>query len=125
VTIGAGCRIGNFVEMKNTTMGNHTNAAHLSYLGDATLGDRVNIGAGTITANYDGYRKSPSVINDGTKTGANSVLVAPVTLGTGVTVGAGSVVTQDVPDNCLVVTRGERRVIPNWKPKSAWQTDSD
>jgi bifunctional UDP-N-acetylglucosamine pyrophosphorylase/glucosamine-1-phosphate N-acetyltransferase len=125
VTVGEGCRIGNFVEVKNTTLGQNTNAAHLAYLGDATLGNRVNIGAGTITANYDGYQKHPSVIGDSTKTGANSVLVAPVTLGSGVTVGAGSVVTQNVPDNCLVVTRGNRQVIPNWQPRSVRQSDAD
>lgn len=116
-TIGDGCRIGNFVEVKQTQVGNNTNAAHLSYLGNATLGNKVNIGAGTITANYDGVNKHPTTIGDGTKTGSNSVLVAPVTLGENVTVGAGAVVTKDVDDNSLVVTRGERRVIPNWKPK--------
>ncbi|MDV3353793.1 bifunctional UDP-N-acetylglucosamine diphosphorylase/glucosamine-1-phosphate N-acetyltransferase GlmU [Leptothoe sp. LEGE 181152] len=117
VIIGEGCRVGNFVEVKKTTIGNNTNAAHLSYLGNATLGDKVNIGAGTITANYDGYKKHPTVIKDNTKTGSNSVLVAPVTLGKNVTVGAGAVVTKDVDDNCLIVTRGERRVLKNWKPK--------
>ncbi|NEP16332.1 MAG: bifunctional UDP-N-acetylglucosamine diphosphorylase/glucosamine-1-phosphate N-acetyltransferase GlmU [Leptolyngbya sp. SIO4C1] len=115
--VGEGCRIGNFVELKNATLGSQTNAAHLSYLGDATLGEKVNIGAGTITANYDGFKKHPTVIGDRTKTGSNSVLVAPVTLGTGVTVGAGAVVTRDVADDSLIVTRGERRVIANWKPK--------
>ncbi len=115
--IGEGCRIGNFVEVKQSTIGNKTNAAHLAYLGNATLGDRVNIGAGTITANYDGFQKHPTVIKDNTKTGSNSVLVAPVTLGENVTVGAGAVVTKDVDDNCLIVTRGERRVIKDWRPK--------
>ncbi|MEO1404219.1 MAG: bifunctional UDP-N-acetylglucosamine diphosphorylase/glucosamine-1-phosphate N-acetyltransferase GlmU [Cyanobacteria bacterium J06635_1] len=115
--VAEGCRIGNFVEIKNSTLGHKTNAAHLSYLGDATLGEHVNIGAGTITANYDGFKKHPTVIGDGTKTGSNSVLVAPVNLGTNVTVGAGAVVTTDVDDNSLIVTRGERRVIPNWKPR--------
>ncbi|MEO0455448.1 MAG: bifunctional UDP-N-acetylglucosamine diphosphorylase/glucosamine-1-phosphate N-acetyltransferase GlmU [Cyanobacteria bacterium P01_A01_bin.114] len=115
--VGEGCRIGNFVEIKNSTLGNQTNAAHLSYLGDATLGKKVNIGAGTITANYDGFKKHPTVIGDGTKTGSNSVLVAPVELGTNVTVGAGAVVTKDVNNDSLIVTRGERRVIANWKPR--------
>ncbi|MGK7871969.1 MAG: bifunctional UDP-N-acetylglucosamine diphosphorylase/glucosamine-1-phosphate N-acetyltransferase GlmU, partial [Xenococcaceae cyanobacterium] len=81
VKVGEACRIGNFVELKKTNLGNRTNIAHLAYLGDATLGDRVNVGAGTITANYDGVRKHPSYIGSGSKTGANSVLVAPVTLG--------------------------------------------
>ncbi|NET32119.1 MAG: bifunctional UDP-N-acetylglucosamine diphosphorylase/glucosamine-1-phosphate N-acetyltransferase GlmU [Cyanothece sp. SIO1E1] len=117
VQVGNGCRIGNFVELKNSTLGDRTNAAHLTYLGDATLGDRVNIGAGTITANYDGIRKHPTKIGDRTKTGSNSVLVAPVTLGDEVTVGAGSVITQDVPDDCLVVARTKQTAIPGWRPK--------
>ena len=105
VKLGESCRVGNFVEIKKTTIGSNTNVAHLSYLGDATLGDRVNIGAGTITANYDGKQKHPTVIQQGTKTGSNSVLVAPVTLGENVTVAAGSIVTQDVSDNALVIAR--------------------
>ncbi|MEO0351589.1 MAG: bifunctional UDP-N-acetylglucosamine diphosphorylase/glucosamine-1-phosphate N-acetyltransferase GlmU [Cyanobacteria bacterium P01_A01_bin.15] len=116
--IGESCRIGNFVEVKQSTLGNNTNAAHLAYLGNATLGNKVNIGAGTITANYDGVNKHPTVIKDNTKTGSNSVLVAPVTLGENVTVGAGAVVTKDVNDSCLIVTRGERRVIANWRPRT-------
>lgn len=116
--IGTDCRIGNFVEIKKSQLGNNTKASHLSYLGNATLGDKVNIGAGTITANYDGVNKHPTVIKDKTKTGSNSVLVAPVTLGENVTVGAGAVVTKDVDDNCLIVTRGERRVIKDWQLRS-------
>ncbi|MEL6578735.1 MAG: bifunctional UDP-N-acetylglucosamine diphosphorylase/glucosamine-1-phosphate N-acetyltransferase GlmU, partial [Cyanobacteria bacterium J06621_12] len=114
VKLGESCRVGNFVEIKKTTIGANTNMAHLSYLGDATLGDRVNIGAGTITANYDGKQKHPTVIKQGTKTGSNSVLVAPVTLGENVTVAAGSVVTQDVSNNALVVARSRQKEIPNW-----------
>lgn len=112
--VGEGCRIGNFVEVKNTTIGDRTNAAHLSYLGDATLGEGVNVGAGTITANYDGFQKHHSHIGAGSKTGANSVLVAPITLGENVTVGAGSVVTKDVETDALVVARGKQKVIPQW-----------
>ena len=114
VKLGESCRVGNFVEIKKTTIGSNTNMAHLSYLGDATLGDRVNIGAGTITANYDGKKKHPTTIKQGTKTGSNSVLVAPVTLGENVTVAAGSVVTQDVKDNALVVARSRQKEIPDW-----------
>ena len=114
VKLGESCRVGNFVEIKKTTVGANTNMAHLSYLGDATLGDRVNIGAGTITANYDGKRKHPTVIKQGTKTGSNSVLVAPITLGENVTVAAGSVVTQDVSDDALVVARARQKEISNW-----------
>ena len=115
--LGESCRVGNFVEIKKTTIGDHTNMAHLSYLGDATLGDRVNIGAGTITANYDGKQKHSTVIKQGTKTGSNSVLVAPITLGENVTVAAGSVVTQDVNDNALVVARSRQKEISDWEQK--------
>jgi bifunctional UDP-N-acetylglucosamine pyrophosphorylase/glucosamine-1-phosphate N-acetyltransferase len=112
--IESNCRIGNFVEIKKTSVGNNCNIAHLSYLGDATLGDRVNIGAGTITANYDGVNKHPTIIGSGTKTGSNSVLVAPVTLGENVTVAAGSVVTKNVEDNALVIARSRQKEIPDW-----------
>ena len=114
VKLGESCRVGNFVEIKKTTVGANTNVAHLSYLGDATLGDRVNIGAGTITANYDGKNKNPTKIGDRTKTGSNSVLVAPVTLGENVTVGAGSVVNKDVEDNALVIARPRQKEIADW-----------
>ncbi|XHU96224.1 MAG: bifunctional UDP-N-acetylglucosamine diphosphorylase/glucosamine-1-phosphate N-acetyltransferase GlmU [cyanobacterium endosymbiont of Rhopalodia gibba] len=113
--VGESSRIGNFVEIKKSIIGQKTNVAHLSYLGDATLGERVNVGAGTITANYDGVQKHPTIIGDGTKTGANSVFVAPVTLGENVTVAAGSVVTDNVPDQALVIARERQRIIKDWK----------
>ncbi len=116
--VGANCRIGNFVELKNTKLGDRTNAAHLSYLGDTTTGNQVNIGAGTITANYDGVEKHPTKIGDRTKTGASSVLVAPLTLGNDVTIAAGSTVTEDVPDDCLVIGRARQVVKPGWRLKS-------
>lgn len=116
-SLGQGCRIGNFVEIKNSQLGDKTNAAHLAYLGDATLGDRVNIGAGTITANYDGYKKHQTTIGSGTKTGSNSVLVAPITIGEDVTVAAGSVVTKDVEDNSLVIARSRQVTRKGWQPK--------
>jgi bifunctional UDP-N-acetylglucosamine pyrophosphorylase/glucosamine-1-phosphate N-acetyltransferase len=112
--IGANCRVGNFVEIKKSSIGNKTNIAHLSYLGDATLGEKVNVGAGTITANYDGVKKHQTLIGSGTKTGANSVLVAPLKLGKNVTVAAGSTITKNVPDNALVIARESQRVIENW-----------
>lgn len=115
VEVGQGCRIGNFVELKNARLGEQTNVAHLSYLGDATLGNRVNIGAGTITANYDGVQKHQTEIGDRSKTGSNSVLVAPLTLGADVTVAAGSVVTENVPDDALVVARARQVVKPGWR----------
>lgn len=117
VRVGDNCRIGNFVELKKTTIGKNTNIAHLSYLGDATLGEKVNVGAGTITANYDGRKKHPTTIGNGTKTGANSVLVAPLNIGEGVTVAAGSVVTKDVPDDCLVIARSPQVVKHGWLPR--------
>ncbi|VXD22871.1 Bifunctional protein GlmU (Includes: UDP-N-acetylglucosamine pyrophosphorylase; Glucosamine-1-phosphate N-acetyltransferase) [Planktothrix serta PCC 8927] len=113
--VGEHCRVGNFVELKNAEVGNRTNVAHLSYLGDATLGDKVNIGAGTITANYDGVKKHRTTIGDRTKTGSNSVLVAPLTLGNDVTVAAGSVVTDDVPDDSLVIARERQVIKPGWR----------
>ncbi|MDE5089563.1 MAG: bifunctional UDP-N-acetylglucosamine diphosphorylase/glucosamine-1-phosphate N-acetyltransferase GlmU, partial [Trichodesmium sp. St15_bin1_1] len=103
--VGSHCRIGNFVELKKAQVGDRSNAAHLSYLGDATLGEKVNVGAGTITANYDGVKKHKTKIGDRSKTGSNSVLVAPVTLGEDVTVAAGSVVTKNVEDDSLVIAR--------------------
>ncbi|MEL6221218.1 MAG: bifunctional UDP-N-acetylglucosamine diphosphorylase/glucosamine-1-phosphate N-acetyltransferase GlmU [Cyanobacteria bacterium J06627_8] len=113
--VGDACRIGNFVEIKKSVVGDRTNAAHLSYLGDATLGTHVNIGAGTITANYDGVNKHRTIIGDRSKTGSNSVLIAPVTLGTEVTVAAGSTVTDDVPDNSLVIARSRQVVKSGWR----------
>ncbi|MBW4471380.1 MAG: bifunctional UDP-N-acetylglucosamine diphosphorylase/glucosamine-1-phosphate N-acetyltransferase GlmU [Stenomitos rutilans HA7619-LM2] len=118
VETGSGCRIGNFVELKNTRLGDRTNVAHLSYLGDATLGHQVNVGAGTITANYDGVKKHRTQIGDRTKTGANSVLVAPITVGEDVNIAAGSTVTENVPDDCLVIARARQVLKPGWKLKA-------
>jgi len=108
--VGEKCRIGNFVELKNAKIGDRTNAAHLSYLGDATLGEQVNIGAGTITANYDGFKKHQTVIGDRSKTGSNSVLVAPITIGANVNIAAGSAITEDVADNALAIARSKQIV---------------
>ena len=118
VETGAGCRIGNFVELKNTKLGDRTNVAHLSYLGDTTAGNQVNVGAGTITANYDGVKKHRTQIGDRTKTGSNSVLVAPITIGEGVNIAAGSTVTEDVPNDCLVIARARQVIKPGWKLKA-------
>lgn len=118
VKVGKSCRVGNFVELKKTSLGEKTNVAHLSYLGDATVGDRVNIGAGTITANYDGVNKHPTAIGDGTKTGSNSVLVAPITLGKDVTVAAGSTITEDVEDDSLAIARSRQTVKKGWRLQS-------
>ncbi|MBF2013886.1 MAG: bifunctional UDP-N-acetylglucosamine diphosphorylase/glucosamine-1-phosphate N-acetyltransferase GlmU [Rivularia sp. T60_A2020_040] len=115
--VGENCRIGNFVELKNTKLGNNTNAAHLSYLGDTITGTKVNIGAGTVTANYDGVKKHQTIIGDRTKTGSNSVLVAPITLGNDVYVAAGSTITENVPDNSLVIARQRQVVKEGWEMK--------
>ena len=112
--LGEDCRIGNFVEVKNSTLGSGVKASHLSYLGDAELGGDVNIGAGTITANFDGVRKHRTVIGAASKTGANSVLVAPITLGEGVTVAAGSTLTEDVPAGALALGRARQTIREHW-----------
>ncbi len=123
--VGSHCRIGNFVELKKAKVGDRSNAAHLSYLGDATLGEKVNVGAGTITANYDGVKKHQTKIGDRSKTGSNSVLVAPVTLGEDVTVAAGSVVTKDVEDDSLVVARSRQTVRKGWRLKSSGESKQE
>jgi bifunctional UDP-N-acetylglucosamine pyrophosphorylase/glucosamine-1-phosphate N-acetyltransferase len=112
----AGCRIGNFVEVKNSRLGAGVKANHLSYLGDADLGANVNVGAGTITANFDGVNKHRTVIGAGSKTGANSVLVAPIILGEGVTVAAGSTITHNVPAGALAFGRARQVVKENYGP---------
>ena len=132
-TIGAGCNIGpfarfrpsstladevhigNFVEVKNSQMGHGSKANHLAYVGDATVGARVNIGAGTIVANYDGANKHRTVIEDDAHTGSNSVLVAPIVVGAGATVGAGSTVTRAVPAGKLTVARAKQVTLDGWK----------
>ena len=111
----ADCRIGNFVEIKNSHIASGSKVNHLSYIGDADLGANVNVGAGTITANYDGVRKHRTVIGSGSKTGANSVLVAPIALGANVTVGAGSTLTKDVPAGALAIGRARQLVKENWQ----------
>jgi bifunctional UDP-N-acetylglucosamine pyrophosphorylase/glucosamine-1-phosphate N-acetyltransferase len=113
--LGPDVHIGNFVEIKNSTMGAGSKANHLAYVGDATVGPRANIGAGTIVANYDGANKHHTVIGADAHTGSNSVLVAPVSVGDGATVGAGSTITKDVPPGTLAVARGKQVAIEGWK----------
>jgi bifunctional UDP-N-acetylglucosamine pyrophosphorylase/glucosamine-1-phosphate N-acetyltransferase len=103
--IGRQAHIGNFVEVKNARFARGAKANHLAYLGDASIGEKTNIGAGTITANYDGFRKSRTRIAAGVSIGSNSVLVAPVTVGRGAIVGAGSVITANVPADALALAR--------------------
>ena len=106
--------IGNFVEVKNSTLARGAKANHLAYLGDATVGERVNYGAGSITANYDGANKHRTVIGADVHIGSNCVLVAPITIGDGGTVGGGSTVTQSTPPGQLTVARGRQVAIPGW-----------
>ncbi|NLA67632.1 MAG: bifunctional UDP-N-acetylglucosamine diphosphorylase/glucosamine-1-phosphate N-acetyltransferase GlmU, partial [Gammaproteobacteria bacterium] len=110
-----GVHVGNFVEVKNSALGVGSKASHLSYLGDADVGAGVNIGAGTITCNYDGANKSVTTIGDQAFIGSNSALVAPVTIGRGATIGAGSVITSNAPEGKLTVARGRQQTIDSWK----------
>lgn len=113
--LGREVHIGNFVEVKNSTLADGAKANHLAYLGDATVGERVNYGAGAITANYDGANKHRTVIEADVHIGSNCVLVAPVTIGAGATVGGGSTITKDVPPGSLGVARGKQVAIANWQ----------
>lgn len=112
--IGEGAKVGNFVEVKKARLGKGAKANHLTYLGDAEVGAGANIGAGTITCNYDGFLKYRTNIGAGAFVGSNSALVAPVTIGPGAIVAAGSVVTRDVPGDALIVARGMQEVKPGW-----------
>jgi len=107
--------IGNFVEVKKSVLGEGAKANHLAYIGDATVGREVNIGAGTITANYDGAHKHPTMIGDNASIGSNCVLVAPVTIGVGATIGAGSVISKDAPPGELTVARARPVTVKGWK----------
>ena len=113
--LGEGVHIGNFVEVKNATLGAGAKANHLAYLGDATVGQRVNFGAGSITANYDGARKHRTVIEDDVHVGSNCVLVAPLTIGMGATVGGGSTISKSAPAGSLSVARAKQVVVSGWK----------
>jgi bifunctional UDP-N-acetylglucosamine pyrophosphorylase/glucosamine-1-phosphate N-acetyltransferase len=110
-----GVHVGNFVETKNAVLGAGSKANHLSYLGDAVVGSKVNIGAGTITCNYDGVNKATTRIEDGAFIGSNSALVAPVTIGRDATIGAGSVITKRAPDGKLTIARGRQETLPGWQ----------
>ena len=116
--LGREVHIGNFVEVKNSTLADGAKANHLAYLGDATVGERVNYGAGSITANYDGVNKHRTVIEADAHIGSNCVLVAPVTIGAGATIGGGSTISKDVPAHTLGVARGRQANIANWKRPS-------
>ena len=112
--VGPRAKIGNFVELKKTHIGEGTKAQHLSYLGDATVGPGVNVGAGTITCNYDGEKKHPTRIEAGAFVGSDATLVAPVTVGEGAYIGAGSTITEDVPKDALALGRARQVTKPGW-----------
>jgi bifunctional UDP-N-acetylglucosamine pyrophosphorylase/glucosamine-1-phosphate N-acetyltransferase len=115
--IGRSVRIGNYVEVKNSRIGRRTKAAHLTYLGDAMIGKDVNIGAGTITCNYDGVHKNQTYIENGVFVGSGSQLIAPVRIGAGAYIAAGSTITEDVPANALAIARGRQILKPDWAQK--------
>jgi bifunctional UDP-N-acetylglucosamine pyrophosphorylase/glucosamine-1-phosphate N-acetyltransferase len=114
-TLAAGAHVGNFVEVKNSSLGAGSKANHLTYLGDATVGANVNVGAGTITCNYDGRNKSRTVIEDGVFIGSGNMLVAPVTIGADATIGAGSTITENAPAGKLTLARTRQVTIEGWK----------
>jgi bifunctional UDP-N-acetylglucosamine pyrophosphorylase/glucosamine-1-phosphate N-acetyltransferase len=126
--LGTGAKVGNFVEIKNADLGAGAKVSHLTYLGDATIGAEANIGAGTITCNYDGFNKFRTEIGAHAFIGSNSALVAPVTIGAGAIVGSGSVITEDVPADALALGRGRQTVKPGWavtfraRPENAAKT---
>jgi bifunctional UDP-N-acetylglucosamine pyrophosphorylase/glucosamine-1-phosphate N-acetyltransferase len=112
--VGENAKVGNFVELKKSTLGRGSKVSHLSYLGDSTIGEKVNIGAGTITCNYDGIAKHPTVIEDGAFIGSDSQLIAPVRIGQGAYVAAGSSITEDVPAESLAISRGKQINKEGW-----------
>jgi bifunctional UDP-N-acetylglucosamine pyrophosphorylase / glucosamine-1-phosphate N-acetyltransferase len=120
-----GARVGNFVELKKTVIGPGSKAMHLAYLGDATIGSGVNIGAGAITCNFDGTTKQPTVIEDGAFVGSDSQLIAPVTVHAGAYVGSGTTVREDVPPGALAVSAGKQRNIEGWTDKRKRKTTRD
>ena len=113
--LGSDVHVGNFVEVKNATIADHSKANHLSYIGDATIGSRVNVGAGTITCNYDGANKHRTVIEDDAFIGSDTQLVAPVKVGRGATLGAGTTLTRDAPAEQLTISRAKQVSVPGWK----------
>lgn len=113
--IGKGAKIGNFVEVKKSTIGAGSKVSHLSYVGDTTMGDNVNIGAGVITCNYDGVNKHQTEIGDDVFVGSDTQLIAPVNVGDGANIGAGSTITKDVPENQLTLSRAKQTTLKNWK----------
>ena len=116
-TLKKGSKVGNFVEIKKSTLGQKSKANHLSYIGDSAIGKSVNVGAGTITCNYDGIKKNKTIIKHNTFIGSNSALVAPITIGKNSVVGAGSVITKNVKKKTLALTRTLQSEIKNYRRK--------
>jgi len=114
-TLADNVHIGNFVELKNTVIGEGTKINHLSYIGDTEIGSNVNVGAGTITCNYDGANKHKTIIESDIFVGSDTQLIAPVKIGQGATIGAGSTITQDVPADKLTLSRTEQKTVSDWK----------
>jgi len=112
--VRARAKVGNFVELKKTVLGAGSKSMHLAYLGDATIGENVNVGAGTITCNYDGVNKNRTIIEDGAFIGSDSQLIAPVTVGKGAYVGSGTTIRESVPAGALAVSAGKQRTFENW-----------
>jgi bifunctional UDP-N-acetylglucosamine pyrophosphorylase/glucosamine-1-phosphate N-acetyltransferase len=115
--LGEGVHVGTSVEIKGSTIGRGSKVPHLSYIGDADIGEDVNIGAATVTVNYDGYRKHRTKIEDGASVGSDTMLVAPVNVGTRAVTGAGSVITKDVPEGALAVERSEQRIVEGYRDR--------
>ena len=123
--VAENAHVGNFVELKNTTLGRGSKANHLTYLGDATIGEKVNVGAGTITCNYDGVAKHPTIIEDGAFIGSDSQLVAPVRIGRNAYVAAGSSITEDVPPDSLAIARARQVNKPGWVARARSARDAN
>ena len=121
--VAENAHVGNFVELKNTTLGRGSKANHVAYLGDATIGEKVNVGAGTITCNYDGVAKHPTIIEDGAFIGSDSQLVAPVRIGRNAYVAAGSSITEDVPPDSLAIARAKQVNKPGWVARAKRKRD--
>jgi len=115
--VKAKAKIGNFVEVKKSIIGRNSKANHLAYIGDSTVGEKVNIGAGTITCNYDGFEKHQTIIGDGVFVGSNVELVAPVKVGKNASIGAGATITKDVPEGALAISRVKQKNIRGWEKK--------
>ena len=112
-----GAQVGNYVEVKDSRLGSGAKAKHLTYLGNAEIGEGANIGAGTVTVNYDGYVKHTTKVGAGARIGSDTMLVAPLTIGRDANTGAGSVITRDVPDGALAVERAEQRTVEGYRER--------